>query len=290
MSHYRSLFIGLTTIDIQYFVNFFPEPNKKVKTDPPGILVGGPATNAAVAFSKLNGGSSLVSAVGNNSFRKFIENDFQLTGLNHFDLNKNKEEHVVLATVVTSTNSGERTILTHNPATINPDIQHIDVFTNVKPQIVMLDGFYPEFAVNCAKLAYEKNIPVIMDCGSWKPQFNQLLDFCDIAICSEDFYPTDCNCSEDTIKYLQKKKIKHIAISRGDKGILYCDNNQVGEIAVKKVNVIDTLGAGDFLHGAFCYYYLESKKNFCAALKKASAFATRTCEYSGTRSWLNYSE
>ena len=65
---YRGLFIGLTTIDIQYFVETFPGSNRKVKTATPDILVGGPATNAAVAFAHLNGRAFLASAAGRNSF------------------------------------------------------------------------------------------------------------------------------------------------------------------------------------------------------------------------------
>ena len=55
MKH-RALFVGLTTIDIQYFVNEFPASNRKIKTNPPDLFVGGPATNAAVAFAKLRQG------------------------------------------------------------------------------------------------------------------------------------------------------------------------------------------------------------------------------------------
>ena len=66
---YSGLFIGLTTIDIQYFVDTFPESNRKVKTEAPEIFVGGPATNAAVAFAKLNNGAFLASPVGKNPFQ-----------------------------------------------------------------------------------------------------------------------------------------------------------------------------------------------------------------------------
>ena len=50
---------------------------------------------------------------------------------------------------------------------------------------------------------------------------------------------------------------------------------------------MDTLGAGDFLHGAFCYYYLEEKE-LKPALQKASEVATFSCQYKGTREWLKF--
>lgn len=63
-----------------------------------------------------------------------------------------------------------------------------------------------------------------------------------------------------------------------------------GELPVKKVSAVDSLGAGDFLHGAFCYYYLEAKLDFEKALKQAMQLATFTCQFKGTRSWLNFTK
>jgi len=40
MKQFRGLFAGLTTIDIQYFVDVFPSSNKKVKTALPKITSG----------------------------------------------------------------------------------------------------------------------------------------------------------------------------------------------------------------------------------------------------------
>lgn len=287
---YSGLFIGLTTIDIQYFVDFFPDPNKKVKTNPPEILVGGPATNAAVAFAHLNRGAFLGSATGNNSFTHFIKNDFVKTNVHHFNLDDNPETNAVLATVVTSRKNGERNIFTHSPQPIKgADFQIDKIFTDVKPDVVMLDGFHPEIAIDAAKTAQQQNIPVVLDCGSWKQQYEKLLEYSDIVICSDDFYPPGRKNTEEILQYLQHKKIKQFAVSRGEKNIVYFDEGDRGEVCIEKVPVVDTLGAGDFLHGAFCFYILKLK-DFQKALLNATQFATKTCMYSGTRKWLNFTE
>lgn len=77
MTAFKALFVGLTTIDIQYLVEEFPKPNTKVKASNPEIFIGGPAANAAVAFSRLNGEAHLVSAIGKNAFSDQIYDDFQ---------------------------------------------------------------------------------------------------------------------------------------------------------------------------------------------------------------------
>uniref|UniRef100_UPI003216ABE3 PfkB family carbohydrate kinase n=1 Tax=uncultured Draconibacterium sp. TaxID=1573823 RepID=UPI003216ABE3 len=282
--HYRGLFIGLTTIDIQYFVKDFPESNKKIKTNPPDIWVGGPATNAAVAFAYLNDGAHLVSAVGNNSFASFIANDFRSNKIDFTDIIASQQAKPIVASVITS-GDGDRNIFTHNPSEIFSEINIQQLFATVKPQIILLDGFYSEFSIDCAKLANEKGIPVVIDCGSWKKQYKELLKYTDVVICSADFFPPQCNNSSDVFNYLETKGVSKIAITRGGQSILYQDLSKRGEVTVQNTVVVDTLGAGDFLHGAFCYYF--TKKNyFVNALSKAAEIATFSCGFKGTRVWL----
>lgn len=283
--HYRALFVGLTTIDIQYFVHQFPKQNTKVKTNAPDILVGGPAANAAVAFSYLNKEAHLATVVGENSFTPFIKNDLCQTNVNLSDVANGLELNPIVASVVTLGN-GDRNIFTHNPTEIQHNIFEHKLFNKVNPEILMLDGFYPEFSIEFAKLAKAKNIPVVIDCGSWKPQYKELLKFTDVAICSTDFYPDGCTTSYEVIDYLESHGIDKIAVSRGEKSILFNQEKSKGEIVVKQTQVVDTLGAGDFLHGAFCYYYLQTK-NFKLALQQASKLASFSCGFKGTRQWLN---
>ena len=285
----RGLFIGLTTIDIQYFVESFPSSNRKVKTATPDILVGGPATNASVVFAHLNGVASLASAKGKNSFSAFINKDFTSTNIEHFDLVGLQNINPVIASVITSKVNGDRNIFTHHPNLILPDITPEELFKQVDPQIVLLDGFYPEFSLECARIAKNKGIPVILDCGSWKPQYIELLDFTDVAICSEDFYPEGCINSFQVMYFLQTKNIEKIAISRGGKSILFIDGINRGEVVIDKIHVTDTLGAGDFLHGAFCYYFLQLN-NFESALIQAAKIASFSCQFEGTRKWLNFTK
>jgi sugar/nucleoside kinase (ribokinase family) len=283
---YNALFIGLTTIDIQYFVNEFPETNTKIKTNPPDILVGGPACNASVAFSLLNKGTYLATVVGGNSFSSFIKRDFNSNNIYVFDIGSGQDIEPVVASVVTSKN-GDRNIFTHNPSEILTNTNIAKVFTYVKPEIVLLDGFYPEFSIACAKFARNLGIPVVIDCGSWKPQYKKLLPHADIAICSADFYPPKCKGSTQVFNYVKSLGVKQIAISRGNKNILLQNAEDFCEITIRKLKVADTLGAGDFLHGAFCYYYLE-EKNIKYALRKASEMATFSCQYKGTREWMKF--
>ena len=283
----NGIFIGLTTIDIQYLIDTFPGANVKVKTDAPDVMVGGPATNAAVIFAHLNGNAELYSAIGINPFRNYILDDLTKHKIRVNDVVDGQPVSPVIATVVTSDEKGDRNIFTHNPPKININSAILNQFENREASFIFIDGFYPEIALPVLKAAKKKNIPVIADCGSWKPQYEDLLPFVDYAICSNDFQPPGTLNSLEVFEYLASKNIQNAAITRGGDSILWHSEKGINEIDVECVIVVDTLGAGDFFHGAFCHYLLNLK-NFELALKAASHIAGISCGYSGTRTWLKY--
>jgi sugar/nucleoside kinase (ribokinase family) len=150
--------------------------------------------------------------------------------------------------------------------------------------IVLIDGHQMITGYVIAKLAKSKNIPVVIDGGSWKPGFEEILPFVDYAICSANFYPPGCSNYEEVMAYLSAVGIPHIAITQGEKPIQYLSQGVFGEIAVPQIDVVDTMGAGDVFHGAFCHYIL--RVNFLEALASASKTAAYSCQFFGTREWM----
>jgi sugar/nucleoside kinase (ribokinase family) len=277
----KGLFIGLTTLDIQYFVTEHPQANTKIKAEPPVIAAGGPAANAAVAFAFLGGKAQFITCIGQNDFSGFLKSNLEEHNIRVSDAMESMVFRPIAATVITNTTNSDRTIVTHHPEpgiAENTSLSEIDF---IEYDFVFSDGFYPEIALPIMKSASKKNIPVIFDGGSWKPQMPELLPFVDIAIFSNNFRPKGCNSYAQIFSYIKEMGIKHAAISRGDKPILTSD----GTIDVEQLKAVDSLAAGDFLHGAFCYYYFESL-DFTKALKKASNLASFTTLYKGSREWM----
>ncbi len=281
-----TLFIGLTTLDIQYYVPRFPESNVKVKSEQPDLLVGGPATNAAVAHSFLGGRSVLCSGVGESAFSNLFRTDFSSCKIEHIDFHEGQQQLPVLASVITSTDNGDRNIFTSNPVAKNIELDASKIIREQSPDVVMIDGFYPEVAIPLCKLAKEQGIPVVFDGGSWKPHLKELLPFVDYAICSANFMPPQCSSEADLFHILNKFGVHLVAITKGADQIYFCSKGKTDFIDIKEIEAVDTLGAGDFFHGAFCYY-IQQEKSFHDALRCASVLASKTCQYRGTRSWLN---
>lgn len=278
------LFVGLTTIDIQYYVHEFPKQNGKIKTNPPSMFVGGPAANAAIASAALGDDVLFVTSIGNTPFKQFIMDDMKSHGVKVIDLMSEKEVAPVIATVITSINGGDRSILSHFPSNVDPEDRMGKIVRETQFDAVLIDGFYPEVAKQAIIEAKKQSIPVVFDGGSYKSYLPDLFKYIDYAICSNDFNPDGLNTVDDIFSYLESFGIEQLAITRGGDPLVTQSSGKRLETEVNKVEVVDTLGAGDFLHGAFMHYL--SSNNFEESIKKASRVASFSCSFPGTRSWI----
>lgn len=276
----KALFIGLTTVDIQYFVDEYPEPNTKLKTDAPLVYAGGPAANAAITYTYLGGEADFLTCIGNNSFSNLLFSDIEQNKLNVIDVFENKSFQPIVATVITTLSNSDRTILTHHPLPIN-NVPSVEL--NLEQyNFIFIDGFYPEIAVTICEKARSIGKTVIFDGGSWKSQISDLLPLVNIAICSNNYFPPGCSSLAERIGFTKAQGVEHVAISRGGESIIV-END---EIPVSVVDTLDSLGAGDILHGAFCWFY-SNNPDFLKALEKASIVATYSTTLKGTRNWMN---
>lgn len=280
----KGLFWGLLTIDLHYFTNYYPDENTKTKVKKFHSYIGGPATNAAMTFQHLGGKTNLVTAIGKNSFRSMILEDIAKFNIDTLDLKANENVEPIFASIITNESSGTRTIFSYLPqkATLNS----VAMLTNMEYDIALFDGFYIETAIAKAKECRDLGIITVLDGGSWKNKTDELLKYIDIAICSEDFIPPGITQQEDITAYLLKKGVKKAAITRGDKPIIANEGEVNLLVEVPETVVIDTLGAGDIFHGAFCYHYAQNQ-DFIDALQKSAKVASRSCQFHGPRQWMD---
>ena len=142
-------------------------------------------------------------------------------------------------------------------------------------------------SVAMAKDAKDRGISVVLDGGSWKPGLEELIAYVDYAICGARFRPPECDDVSAAMSWLEEAGVSYRGFTRGDDPIVYESSIGAGVIQVSPpLTVVDTMGAGDFLHGAFCYYIAAEHISFPTALEKAAGLASFTCGFFGTRSWM----
>ena len=202
--------------------------------------------------------------------------------LQTIDMKESQASDPVFASILTNESSGSRTIFSYTPQ--GPKTANADAGES-QYDIALFDGFYIESAIAKARKCKAHGITTVMDGGSWKKGTEKLLPFIDIAICSQDFIPPGIVHQEEITDYLLKKGVKKAAITRGEKAIIANEGEVNMLVEVPKVEVIDTLGAGDIFHGAFCYFYAHNQ-DFQESLKKAADVAANSCRYRGPRTWM----
>jgi sugar/nucleoside kinase (ribokinase family) len=283
----KALFAGLSITDIHYFTLKNPEYNAKLRASDGLISLGGPASNAAITASFLGMDVSLVSPVGNNHLSDLISGELNHYSIHHFDPLQGRSSAALFSSIISNLATSERTIVYYIPENYSRNLpEYTHNFTDTSYNIALFDGFFVDLSVKLARKLKLSHTTTVLDGGSWKQGLEELLPYIDIVICSSDFFPPGTSNSSEVFSSLQQFGIGKIAITQGEKSILLMNNNVLSELRVQTVQAIDTCGAGDILHGAFCYYYTRFG-HFEKALKAASDIASYSCRYKGTREWMN---
>ncbi|MBU1227555.1 MAG: sugar kinase [Actinobacteria bacterium] len=279
------VFVGAATLDLHYLLPTAPPPNTKGPAQRFGLYAGGPATNAAVAFAHLGGRARLYTEVGSHPLGAVIADDVGRLGVEMIDMIGGTDAVPMVSAIITTGDTGDRTVV----ASHYPNEGMSTGFDGEIPAgagILLVDGFLMAAAVEAARLASDSGIPVVLDAGSWKPGMDDLLAHIDIAICAADFQPPGTTGCEEAIDHLFGRGITRVAVTGGGQPIRYRDGESTGEVPIEAVPVVDTLGAGDILHGAFCYY-LAAGSSFADALGAAAEVATASTRSFGTRAWMH---
>jgi sugar/nucleoside kinase (ribokinase family) len=280
------LFVGLSTIDVVYDVDEFPVANMKVAARSQSVFAGGPSTNAAIACAHLGSNAALVTVVGRNALASVIREELKNYSVELRDLNPDFEDAPVIS-AITVDKAGNRNVVSANAMRVPVPAVHVDPELCRQARIVMVDGHYMQACQAWAAAARACGTPVVFDGGSWKDGTETLLKSIHTAICSADFTPPGCSSRDEVIQFLKNCGVANIAITNGSAPIEFFFGQSSGSIRAPEVDVVDTMGAGDILHGAYCHF-ASMGRDFVDSLTQAATIASESCRYAGTREWMKH--
>ncbi|MFD7843019.1 PfkB family carbohydrate kinase [Nocardia sp. NPDC059764] len=292
MGSRSAVFAGLSTLDLAYAVDRYPAEDSKTQAADLFLGAGGPAANAAVAYAFLSGAHpALVTALGKHPLAELIRGDLRQHGVTPVDLTPDGDQQPPVSSIIVATAAATRTIVSLDGSRIHPDLDDSTAETVADASLLLVDGHYPDHAVRLATAARAAGVPVVLDAGRWRPVHAELLPIVDIAICSSAFTPPGvaADSTDEVFDHLHAVGPALVAVTGGGGPIRYSTPGGRGEIRVPAEPAIDTLGAGDILHGAFCHFH-ERGADFPAALREAAVVASASCRYVGTREWMRHFE
>lgn len=256
--------VGLTTLDLVQAVDALPGPNEKVVSTRFWYDVGGPAANAARVASRLGCRVRLVTALGASDLADLVR--ARLAGVEIVDLAP--ADHQLPVSTIMVTPDGARSVVSRNTAALlGAELPTSEVIDGA--EVVLHDGHLMDASVALAA----RPVPIhVLDGGSWKPRLPILLPRLDIAVISADFaFPGQP--PERALAALADYGIARLARSRGSQPVQAMIADQSREFPVPRVEVVDTTGAGDVLHGALIAH-LAHGRDFTASLQQAIVAAS----------------
>lgn len=280
---------GVAVLDVQQTVDRLPHPDEKLVANDLLVAAGGPAANAAVTAAALGVGARLVTRIGDTPLGRLISADLSAHGVDVID-RAGPLDRPALSTVLVTRGTGQRAVVSVNATRHGPAADDIGREADALvagADAVLVDGHHLDLAIPLAAAARSIGVPVLLDGGSWKPGLERLLALVDVAVISADFRLPAGLAGGELLAAVRALGPPVVAQTRGPLPIDVLAAAGRAEVPVPRVDVVDTLGAGDVLHGALLTWLaVRGTGDLHAALDWAARTAADSCTAPGARGWL----
>ena len=284
----RGLFVGLATLDLVQRVVRWPGVNEKVVAQRSDLAAGGPAAGAAVTFRALGGRSVLLSALGPGPVGRLAARDLARAGVHIVDVWVAGADLSISAITVLE-ETGERSVVSRNAEDLTAVVPG-DLPSLIRDaDVVLIDGHNSDVGLAAARAAQAAGVPVVLDCGSPKPVYAELVPLADAVVCSAGFAagPDGADGFDAAATAMLADGARLVAMTAGAAPVRWRTREATGVVEVPRVPVRDTLGAGDVLHGAVAFARAHGVTDPQRCLRFGVAVASLRVQHAGPRAWLN---
>lgn len=282
----HGVFVGLATLDVVQRVARRPGVNEKVIALRSDIAAGGPAAAAAVTFGALGGQSVLLSALGPGPIGRVAAGELDRVGVCVVDAWAAGADLSISAVTVLE-DTGQRSVVSRNAEDITAVVPGALPALIRDADVVLLDGHHPDLAVAAGQAARAAGVPVVLDCGSPKRVYADLVPLADAVVCSTSFVADRPAEFDALAAALLAGGARLVAMTAGAEPVRWRTRQAAGAVTVPPVTVRDTLGAGDVLHGAVAFARARGVTDPERSLSFGVAVASLRVQHVGPRRWLN---
>lgn len=280
------VFVGLATLDVIHRIAKPPAVNEKITAGAQFVAAGGPAANAAVTFAALGGDAILVTALGDDPVAHLIRADLAAYGVDVVDVAAGSTRAVPVSAVAVLESTGDRSVISLDAVTSDaaaPD--HLEDLV-AAADVVLVDGHHPRLAVAAARRADAGGTTLVVDAGRWKPVMADLIPHATDMVCSNDFRTPGAGGPAATAAALVGGGVRTVVTTHGGAPVQWWSGGDSGSVPVQSVTVVDTLGAGDAFHGAYCYFATRFDGSVADRIDRCARVAALRCSVVGPRAWL----
>jgi sugar/nucleoside kinase (ribokinase family) len=268
---------GIAVLDEVFRIRQLPAPDTKTDASEFITTGGGCAPNAAVAIARLGGRAGFAGPLGQDDTAERVLAHLRHEGIDTAGCVKLPGGRTSVSAILIDA-SGARTIATYADQKMYEVVARDADKLVADADGVLLDNRRPKFVRPICEAAMKRKIPIVLDVDKESDLDDPLLIHATHAIFSGESLRASTNC-EGLVQGFDvvREKLKNfVAVTDGHNGGLWCNGGEVHTYSAFKVDVVDTLGAGDTFHGAFALALIEGK-SIAETLRFASAAAALKC-------------
>lgn len=285
--HAEVIGVGLAVLDHLMVVSKFPGQEGVFPSTQYEVHGGGMVATALVAAQKLGANAEFWGRVGDDEPGHAILRELKAYNINTSQVHVVPEGKTGVCFVMVRAESGERAFVVNPQKDLYVDLNNLNLDRIRKAKVLLIDPSWAEAAQQAAHFARSHGVPVVVDVHDPGQTSLDLLALADYAIIpkhladvlsSKGDYPR-------ALHDLKARSAKVPIITLGGDGCAYLYKDKVFKLPAFQVKVVDTTGAGDCFHGAFCFgiargFALPEVVGF------ASAVAALSCTKLGGRSGI----
>jgi sulfofructose kinase len=277
--------VGLNATDTLIVVSHFPAYAGKVPIEEEILSPGGQVASAVATVAHLGLRAKYIGTVGDDERGRVQLASLRETGINLDDVEVRENCPNQTAYIVIDQSTGERTVFWSRPDCLRLSPESITPEKIGGARMLHIDGHDTPAVEKAAGIARGLGIPVSVDVDTIYHGFDRVLGSIDYLIASSEF-PVQWTNERDPFRALEmiqnEYKMKVAGMTLGAHGALARVDGRFIYSPAFVVNCVDTTGAGDVFHGAFCYAVLEGM-SMRDALEFSNAMAALNCTRVGAR-------
>jgi len=248
---------------------------------------GGLVGTALSAVTRLGGRAEWWGAVGSDWMGRMVLDSLTAEGIDVSQARVIEGGRGPMVLVCVDGATGERHFL-YSVGRLDPQSEVGSLKRLRDAGCVLVDGTLRESTTRAADEARRLGVPVVADC-QWGTgeRVRDLLSHVDHAILGEGRTLRQ-EVGDDlrrACEIVREMGPQHVVVTLGARGLVSLEGDRFREMPAFPVEVVDTTGAGDVFHGAFCYGLvlgLSTGDN----LQFSSATASLKCRHLGGRAGI----
>lgn len=275
--------VGSINMDMTVKTERIPLKGETLKGEDLKYIPGGKGANQAVAAARLGADVEMFGCVGDDSAGESLVKNLQEQGV--------KTEHIRtvpgIPTGLAMITVGDRdnTVIVVAGTNNCVDINYINEVRDaiLECEIVLLQHEIPQETIEYViDLCADNGVKVVLNPGPARPVRKEILE--KVTYLTPNEHETVILFGkEKSFEELMKAYPEKLVITQGSRGVSTClKSGETVLIPARKVNVVDTTGAGDTLNGAFTVAVTEGK-SITDALVFANAAAGLSTEKFGAQ-------